>query len=56
MISIVGKRVGSDVDLIDKHLAVVDSGVGVFQVDLAESDGFHLGSFKRPFRLRIYLR
>ena len=43
VVVVVGKRVGADVHLVQKHLAVFDLGVGVLQVGLAHSQGLDLG-------------
>jgi hypothetical protein len=53
VVSVVGKRVGPDVQLVDKHLAVYNPAIGVLEVGLAKPQGFHLGSRKNQPGLEL---
>ena len=46
VIFVVGKRVGPDVQLIDKHLAVDNPGIGILEVGLADPQRLYFGSFE----------
>jgi len=50
-IEIAALFIGADVHVVDEHFAVLDGGVAVFQIALAEADGFDLGAlqFKAAF-------
>ncbi len=55
MIIIIGKRVGSDVHLVNKHFTVFDLGVSIFQMGLAEPQGLDFGSLKHHSGFKFIL-
>lgn len=46
MVSVVGKGIHADMHLMEKNLSVLDLGIRIFDVDLAVTNGFDLGTFQ----------
>ena len=44
MVTIIGKRIWTDVHLVNKHFAIFDSGVGILQIDPSLPQGFNLST------------
>lgn len=46
MVAVVGKRVGTDVQLVDEHFTIDDPGIRVLDIGLAEPERFDLGALQ----------